>query len=507
MRLAVAILLGLCLALGCVDSDVVGPRHLATFNSPSFDVFIPVPGEGGQVCWGYLQGTTYTGTWLTGNGPPCYTTLDVSPGPAVYEDPYAGPYDIAVVFSQAVADLVITPLSAWRCGADPGSATAYSPSGASVTMPFSVDESDCGSFRGDPASVHYYQDASAPQALLVTGLDSVKRVVLKPTGVLMWETILFYPIYSGFPSELIGWREESSPSPAGTTYVFSFREPLPGQTAAAVTTLKAEGPNPAGSFTGKPGEGQIALQAQVTPASLASAVTWRIEEDPSHYPLSPLPPSPPQDADASFTVRTLEPSRWPGDHAASLQLEPKELSYKVTATVTDGQGHVIESETKTVTQDEIDTVREEYVEFGLPVPGRGQFTGEPPRDPGINTGDYGVMVWNNDFTAALNALAFAWTSFGEWQVNSQYRNPVHQQLHVGSEPSSAHPYSCAADLQTFPVRDADPVTHIRFFRSEQDSLVALGFWDDLAALADEAGFTVERIEGSTIGHVHVQRSC
>jgi hypothetical protein len=177
----------------------------------------------------------------------------------------------------------------------------------------------------------------------------------------------------------------------------------------------------------------------------------------------------------------------------------------VTAKVTDGQGHVTESETKKVTQDEIDTAREEYVEFGLPVPGYGQFVGEPPVNVGRNTGDYGVMVSNSSFTSALNALKFAWASFGQWQLNSQYRNPVHQELHVGSERASKHPYSCAADIQTYPVRSMDPTTTRRFFASTADSLAALAFWQQLAGLADSTGFGFEPLRLSGIGHVHVER--
>ena len=98
--------------------------------------------------------------------------------------------------------------------------------------------------------------------------------------------------------------------------------------AATLTLVKAQGPNPGGSFTAKPGENQIALQAHVTPVNLSSAVTWRIEEDPSHYPLSPRPPSPPQGADASFTVQRLAPGRWPAVHAASLQLDRRSFRTK-----------------------------------------------------------------------------------------------------------------------------------------------------------------------------------
>ena len=273
---------------------------------------------------------------------------------------------------------------------------------------------------------------------------------------------------------------------------------------AAVTILKAKGPNLGGSFTAKPGENQIALQAQVTPVNLSSGVTWRIEEDPSHYPLSPLPPTPPQGADASFTVQLLGPGRWPGDHGASLQLEPKQLSYKVTATVTDGTGHVKESETKLVTQDEIDTAREEYVELGVSrgVPARGVFGAHFG-----NRGDYGVAVINPDFDGSFVALELQWSP-STLQVNSLYRNPVHNRWHVPGAANSLHQYGCAADLQTFPVLPAFPPL--------PELQKAQNYWDLLRDAVIDAGFDVEQRDpdpatpqqaSSGVGHVHIETEC
>jgi len=274
--------------------------------------------------------------------------------------------------------------------------------------------------------------------------------------------------------------------------------------AATLTLVKAQGPNPGGSFSAKPGENQIALQAQVTPVNLSSAVTWRIEEDPSHYPLSPLPSSSPQGADASFTVRVLGPGRWPGKHAASLQLEPKQLSYKVTAMVTDGTGQVRESETKLVTQDEIDTEREEYVELGVSrgVPARGMFGAHFG-----NSGDYRVAVINPGFDGSFVALELAWGP-STLQVNSLYRNPVHNRLHVSGAANSLHQYGCAADLQTFPV--------LPVFPTLPELQKAQNYWDLLRDAAVDVGFDVEQRDpdpaipqqaSSGVGHVHIETEC
>src|SRR5439155_27243118 len=100
----------------------------------------------------------------------------------------------------------------------------------------------------------------------------------------------------------------------------------------------------------------------------------------------------------------LAPGRWPAVHAASLQLEPKELSYKVTAMVTDGTRQVRESETKLVTQDEIDTERQEYVELGVSrgVPARGMFGAHFG-----NSGDYRVAVINPGYDGPFVAVEHA----------------------------------------------------------------------------------------------------
>jgi len=116
---------------------------------------------------------------------------------------------------------------------------------------------------------------------------------------------------------------------------------------------------------------------------------------------------------------------------------------------------------------------------------------------GVNTGDYGYMVWHTAFVDALNALSVSWQSEGQWQINSQYRNPVHQQLHLGGATNSKHQYGCAADLQTYPVNPTNSV----------DSASAWDFWHRLAELARSQSFVVEDSLASGIGHVHVQEFC
>jgi hypothetical protein len=84
-----------------------------------------------------------------------------------------------------------------------------------------------------------------------------------------------------------------------------------------------------------------------------------------------------------------------------------------------------------------------------------------------------------------------------WQENVIYRNPVHQQLHLGSVVNSWHQYGCAADMQTFPAPRNGPA----------DEEAATDFWQELAELAGDRGFDVEPLSDSGVGHVHVEINC
>src|SRR3989449_11299890 len=151
------------LATACNHVDVVAPTKPV---APAFAVYVPPPGDGGVVCSGYLKGRAF-------GGPPanidygflCETALDIVSPPlqAVDEDGHTGPYDLTVEFSRPVAHLVVMPVDAWNCGAGPGSITAYAPSGASVTLPFTADESDYVHLHDRP-DVFRYQDAFVPQS-------------------------------------------------------------------------------------------------------------------------------------------------------------------------------------------------------------------------------------------------------------------------------------------------------------------------------------------------------
>jgi hypothetical protein len=172
---------------------------------------------------------------------------------------------------------------------------------------------------------------------------------------------------------------------------------------------------------------------------------------------------------------------------------------------------VHDSAVGTVRQDEIDTMREEYVAFRHTrgVPGRGEFEPHPQCEiVCVNNGDYGLAIVNRAFADSLEGLRSAWND--TWQVNVIFRNPVHNRYHVPeSDFNSFHQDGCAADLQTFPVPRQTPADRQR----------ALDFWTGLRDLAVDRGFETEALGtivrgpqgeilgtrgGSGLGHVHVE---
>ena len=496
MRLPLAVGSVILIALGCGPSDVVAPP---TPDPPSFDVWVPPPGTGGVVCTGYLKGRAFGG-WAghIDYGYLCETALDIISPPlqAVYEDGHTGPYDLTVAFSRPVAHLVVMPVDIWNCGADPGSITAYAPSGASVTLPFTADESDCGVLHEDQGVYRYwYGTGTLPQSLVITGLDSVSRVVIRPTSVMSWFSSVFYP------DQVV-----TSEGFVGTVYLLSFREQV---TTASVTIFKARGPNAGGSFTTRSGENKLSLAAGVTPTTLAPTIQWEIVDDPADAVVTfePNGVTPTFGSNVEAFVPAQDAGRWAAvPHPGSLN--QKSLALRVRAAV-DATGTLVRSAPAIVRQDEIDTIREEYIELGVAqgVPGRGQFGAST-----TNKGDYTVAVINPGFNSLFATLQIALQPLS-LVVNSGYRNPVHNAYHVdkgkgsGAVSDSWHQYGCGDDIQTFPI--------LPDFPTAAELAAAQSYWDAVADEALSLGFEVEPRDYdpqnphsfSGVGHVHIELRC
>ncbi|UCG89011.1 MAG: hypothetical protein JSW71_10930 [Gemmatimonadota bacterium] len=96
---------------------------------------------------------------------------------------------------------------------------------------------------------------------------------------------------------------------------------------------------------------------------------------------------------------------------------------------------------------------------------------------------------------------------GRWQVNLIYRSPVHNEHTPDSDDKSWHLYSCAADLQVFPVRTVTKPDGTKDFANDEERQAAEDFHAYLIDLAETLGFLTETREASGIGHVHVYRPC
>lgn len=282
-----------------------------------------------------------------------------------------------------------------------------------------------------------------------------------------------------------------------------LEDPAPPQNVS-IQIVRAEGPNNK-SFTYARAERKILLEAAVSPADLASTVEWEVLDAPGDRVAAIPPPTAPTGALTSFDLPKHPRDRWPTDHPGAMDRKP--IRYQVTATVKK-DGKVYKSEPVVVGQDLVDTIREEYYEFDLTsldrrIPGRGDFTPSPSvgtGGAGANSGDYPLAVINPAFAAKLAVLKASWND--KWQINTIYRNPVHNlNGHIPNQPSKPsevtwHMWGCAADLQTYPTGG-----------TKAEQAARLKFWTDLFKLAKSQRWRVEPLNASTVSHVHVELRC
>ena len=284
---------------------------------------------------------------------------------------------------------------------------------------------------------------------------------------------------------------------------------MPAPARPTITIRRVEPANVDRSFTSLTDEHTIILEADVTPASLATAVHWTIADLTTDHVDSPLPGTVKDGAVSSFDlpVDRLSRDRWPKTHPSSTAGPYQSLAYQVVASVTAGNV-TISSTPRMISQDAYDTIRQEFIDLQVP-------KGVPKREMigphWGNQGDYLVNVTNAKFDQVFDQLHAAWGT-RDWQVNGYFRNPVHNAFHVnrgkssGTVPGSWHQYGCAADLQTFPlINDRSP---------KADTVQALAFWNDLVAEAKKLHLLTEPLGAkkkgnaySGIGHVHVHIEC
>jgi hypothetical protein len=222
LALGVAVCLSVTGMIACTR-DPVAPRVPLITSGPSFDLFVQPPGEGGRLCFAFVDGPAFGGNWWDPRGSNCRTQMHPSPLSSLFHDADTGPYDVIADFSEPVSNLVITPLGPWMCGGDPGSFTVSTASGESVTFAMPTpDESDCDRvvyvFPQEPeCSDHSIIRNSIPQGVPV-GVADIVRVVIHPNSP------LHFTEFSYQNDGTCGFIEIPHEVRASTTYILAFRE-------------------------------------------------------------------------------------------------------------------------------------------------------------------------------------------------------------------------------------------------------------------------------------------
>lgn len=290
-------------------------------------------------------------------------------------------------------------------------------------------------------------------------------------------------------------------------------------TFAAPTTLSvssAAGPDSGGSFTVLSAESRVAMQATVAPATLATRVKWLVDDDPSDLVQTVSPVAVPDGTPSAFNVPVAQLRSRYAAYSHPGNLDQKSLALRVRAQVTDDNGQTVtSSNTVTVKQDEIDTMREEYIELHVfVIPARSEFRLPDAMHP--DSADYRFVVTNLLFDAKFAQLVTDWSERPLLNtITGPYRNPVHHWLHVDTTATAASPFhtswhlwGCAMDLQTYPV--------LSHSSTRSDTLAARAYWDRLSSKAVTLGFIVEQrdhdpnhptVPNSGVGHVHVDIHC
>ncbi len=268
-------------------------------------------------------------------------------------------------------------------------------------------------------------------------------------------------------------------------------DPPPADTTGPrlrITT--AQGPNPARSFTTRRGERTLTLAADVRPAGLAGSVSWTVTDDPSDRVASVAPAAPPNGTPAAVEVPAQPAARWRLPHGTSWA--DKALAFRVVAEAPSFFGPAPMRDAATVRQREVDVLRQEYVDFGIPVPAP-----DDVRSPAdlvgltrfawseLNQGDYGVAVLAPVLLTKLGEMERA--AGRALVLNSVFRNPAHHRFHMSvsgggrAAQLSQHQYGTAVDVATSRDRRT---------------------WDNLRAAAKSVGACAEPLNISTVNHVH-----
>lgn len=203
-------------------------------------------------------------------------------------------------------------------------------------------------------------------------------------------------------------------------------------------------PNENNSFTTMHEENEIHLTAAITPTELAESyndnIEWEIEDDPDKEGVSPIPDISELRGNEVNILINIPNS--PNGRNYNI------LNYRVRAKITvDGEN--IYSEWKTFRQDEIDMLRQQYIDMSKnSVPDRDEFINSggtehfPLSEGACKCGHHSYNIWK-----IIDHLENIRDALGHRMiVNSGYRCPVHN-ASINGATNSRHIYGDAADIQ------------------------------------------------------------
>lgn len=372
--------------------------------------------------------------------------------------------NLRVTFSAGVGSVHLSGMGAIKCtDATYGTAIAYSADSAELgranfTL---IDPTDC-SPPSNPDDVTFGAEATLPIAA------GVRRIVILPPQPWSFDVLGNEGFVTAF-------------------YTISFLE----AEAPAVTIkgVKAKGRNAGGSFTSTAAESRIDLEALVTGAPPGTPVRWTFLDDPSDQVASGSP--------AAFTGAAVDSARIPAQDSLRWESVPhraplarKALRYVIRASATVA-GTSVASADVTLGQSEVDALRQEYIDFKIPLPNSAWLTNSVPASltvsfEALNSGDYtSLAILDPVLLFKLDTLQR--DARYTFSFSSGFRNPVHHRYHIavsgGGTPvaRSNHQYGMGADIRTHSVR-------VR--------------WRALRGLAWNRGACVEPARISTFDHIH-----
>ncbi|HEX5436130.1 MAG TPA: hypothetical protein VFW98_03150 [Gemmatimonadaceae bacterium] len=331
---------------------------------------------------------------------------------------------ISIHFGAPVKGLTLTSTGALNCSGSLGMLIGYRNGAEVAEAPNALtDPADCGSDDVTFGVTGQFPAGDVIDSLVIVGVDPWTFPVSNLTG----RALLRYTL----------------------TY-----QPTPDSTSVVITSVQTANQ---GSFTTLSSERTITMTATTVPASLADSVRWTVTD----FAADEVPAVPPdsaslaQGATISWQVPKQNASRW-GAFKHPGTLPQKSLAYVIGASVTDATGTTVHSTPDTVKQDEIDTMREEYIELGrATVPTRTKFgtaTSTHFSATELNHADYSVYIAEPVLLTGLEALrAEMGVVLGQetaLTVTSGYRNPVHHSIHEHARShESRHQYGVAADIR------------------------------------------------------------